>query len=439
MISVLLTMQAMKFINFLRSKKKILLIVGIIIFAGIVGLYSYLPKFPTYEISIDPTGLLPFASHEQARANVCDAMKGQLFDEICQGKFDIVGKSDTKKINELFLFIKKIGDDREISDYEKLLLSQAAFASLPTKNSPLAQQSIFSSLLTFISKKNTAYASDDNFGMGRESFIQMMSEDLRKVVGDIPKGDNAWVINIMVSRYEWINGERQPIYSEKYGEIFDPYPGVFIEDKHGWEQRDLVHVSSRVGAYSSNKNTITIIEEGVGERIVYSFSIMSWHSKPYGTDSKLVLAEAGPSERYSTSSHNFTEEEYEGDDLLFDLLKVVEMPSMEQSDEEQDKPVPPPGTPLTYSEARFIGGTPGCEGWVDDPSSGLYCFDSFAQIEELTNKNVESDDEFKIGVLDLIENMEPTYPYTDVEEREKKWAECIEQHPGEDSYLCEGI
>lgn len=220
--------------NLPKSKKKVALVIGAIILAAITGFYLYSPKLPTYEISIAPTELLPFVSQEQARVNICDTMKGQLYDEICQEKFNGVGKEDAEKIDELFSLLKKIEEDQVISDYERLLLAQAVFASLPTKDSPLALQPEFSETLSdlkdFISQKNIAYAAEanGNSAANEADFQKMMMEDLEKVLGNLPEGDNAWVISVAISRHEWINGERQPIYSEQYGESYDPYPGVCI-------------------------------------------------------------------------------------------------------------------------------------------------------------------------------------------------------------------
>jgi len=433
----------MKYANFLKSKKTLALAVGIVIATTIAGLYFHSQKLPTYEISIDPTTeLLPFASHKQARTNVCNAMKGQLFDEICHEKFDKVGKDDAERIGELFLLLEKIKNDNDISDYERYLLGHAVFASLPTKDSSLAQDpGSFAILFNSISPKNIAYAKEpgDNFGMGEEGFKKMMIEDLEKVVGDLPKGDNAWVISIMVSRHEWINGERQPIYSEQYGEIYNPYPGVEIEDKAELEMQELVHVHSRSGTYSRSENTYRdILEEGAGEMIAYHIGINSWHSRPYGKESVLALAEAGPPELYIRSEYHFTEEGYKGDNLLYDLLDAVEMPSREQLVANKKKAVPPPGTLIERSDAEFICGTTGCEACMSD-SMGLYCFDNLGRLEELVGVETVSGDEVDLEIKNLLKDIEPTYRYTDAPEIEEPPADFpgfTEQNQAyqEDSY-----
>ena len=65
--------------------------------------------------------------------------------------------------------------------------------------------------------------------------------------------------------------------------------------------------------------------------IAYSFSMASFYSKPYGSDSVLILAEAGPSEYDSDNTYDFTEENYEGDDLLADLLANFTMPPKQRA------------------------------------------------------------------------------------------------------------
>ena len=161
----------MEYIKFLKSKKILLVAVGVVIVAGITGFVFYSQKLPTYTLSIKPTELSPFVSHEQARATICNTMKGQLFDEICQKKFNSVGKSDAEKIGALFSLLKKVESDRGIDDYERLLLAQAVFASLPTKDSPLAQSPEFSVLIAklknFVSEGNIAYAKESNNNLGK--------------------------------------------------------------------------------------------------------------------------------------------------------------------------------------------------------------------------------------------------------------------------------
>lgn len=335
----------MEYIKFLKSKKVLILAVGVIIVAGIAGFIFYSQKLPTYKLSIKPAELLPFVSHAQARATICDKMKGKLFDEICQEKFNSVGKNDSEKIGTLFLLLKKIENDQSISDYERLLLAQAIFASLPTKDSPLTQRLGFNELLAKLKNgvigQSVAHAEGvyDSLTMGEEEFKKMMLIDLKNVVGNLPEGDNAWIIQVMVSKYRWINGEKQPIYSQVFEESFNSYPGVSTEDKSKWEKFDMTHVQMRVSAYASDQAMYSgSFTEGSGEMIAYSFSMASWKSKSYDSDSVLVVAESGPAQKYLVSRNDYSEENYEGDNLLSDLLRKVKMPDRYLSSEgDRDK------------------------------------------------------------------------------------------------------
>lgn len=342
----------MGYIKFLKSKKIIILAISVVIVAGITGLIFYTQRLPTYKLSIKFSELSPFVSHQQARATICDTMKGQLFDEVCQDKFDSVGKNDAKKIGALFSLLKKVENNRRISDYERLLIAQAIFSSLPTKDSPLAQYSGSSVLLVklknFISKKNIVYAKEsssicgesitnteesaENLEAGEAAFKKRMLSDLKEAMNNLPEVDNAWVMNVTVSQYGWINGERQPIYSEEYVESFNPYPGISTEDKSKWEEYDLTHIRSYVGAFATNQEMYSgPLKEGSGKMIAYSFTIGSWRSVPYGEDSVLVLAEAGPAAYDYDNRHHLTEENYKGEDLLSNLLRVAKIPDRQQS------------------------------------------------------------------------------------------------------------
>ncbi len=382
--------------KFFKSKKLLILTAGVVIVAGITGLIFYLQKLPVYKLSIKPTELSPFVSHQQARATICQTMKGQLFNEVCEKKFESVGKSDTVKIGALLTLLKTIENDRGISDYYRLLLAQAVFASLPTKDSPLARSPEFSATLAKHNnstiRKNIAYAkeSNNNSGMGEEEFKKMMADDLAKIVGNLPKGDNAWVINVAVSTYGWVNGVRQPIYSKEYVASYNPYPGVSTEDKAEREQYDMTHVQSRVGSFATNQEMYNgLLTEGSGEMIGYSFSMASFYSKPYSSDSVLTLAEAGPSEYDYNNTHDFTEKNYEGGDLLADLLANIKMPARQQP--KQDSPKTESSEEMTQSswgspyewetayEAYF---------WMhlQDPSRFPSLFVLLAQDEEASGK-----------------------------------------------------
>ena len=391
----------------------------------ISGAFLYNQKLPTYKLAIEYSDLMPYVSHEQARENICSAIKGSLFEEICQNKFNQVGKNDSEKISTLLLLLEQSKNDSAITDYEKQLFSQVIFASLPTKDSELAQRSGFRNQIDILNNlfksSYIAYAQEPNDpSENRKAFDEFMISDLSEVISNIPKGDNAWTVSIMVSKYEWVNGIRQPIYSEQYAEVFDPYPGISTEDKSGDEQQNLVHVNSRVGTYmSSGEMLSTINETSSGEMIAYAYSVNSWKSKPYASDSVLILAEAGPGAQYLNSEYHFTEDGYEGEQFMSNLLLMVDMPSQEVpkdnklSDDDCDKYTP--GDAILRSEAACVQSTEGCEVWVDDPIRGLYCFDNYDKFENLLGDDT-SEDGIRLDIIDVLRTLAPTYPYSDAEE-----------------------
>jgi len=416
----------MERIKRLKPKKILALVIGVVLVAGIVSLIFYWQKLPTYTLFIEPTELSPFVSKEQARETICTQMEGSFFDEVCQQKFDQVGKGDAEKIGALFSLTKKIESDRRISDYDRLLLAQAVFASLPTKDSPLVIGSNLSDVLarltSLIIENNVARAQApvDELANTIEEFKKQMMADLQIVVDtNLPGQDNAWVLNVAISKYAWVNGERQPLYSEEYVESFDPYSDIItttgeeLENKGNHERYLLTHVRSRTSAYASSEEMYTgPLKEGRGEMIVYSFSMASWESKPYGADSVLVLAEAGPGERYDSARHTYTEETYKGDDQMTELFDIVKMPSREgrtvnqQEKTEAKRTIPPYGTPISKSDWGDIADELGCSMWMVAPETGLYCY-----TEEESNAQLRDIESGKD--LSSLHMQPPTYPFYD--------------------------
>ncbi len=252
----------------------------------------------------------------------------------------------------------------------------------------------------------------------------MMQEDLQKIAAGIPAGDNAWAITVMVSKHEWVNGVRQPIYSEQHGEIYDPYPGIFSEDKSGYEQNKLVHMHSRTGSYMSNQNILSgEIKSDNGEMIAYKVSIMSWESKPYGEDSVLVLAEAGPGEMSIKSDYHFTEPNYKGSDLLANLLNAVELPAhalKKKAEKNKDKSCGDfdPGNAISQNKAKCISTSSNCPISIIDPYIGLFCFDTIEEMDALIG-NKTSPDGYSPEIGTILKAATPTYPFTDPEKRDE--------------------
>lgn len=276
------------------------------------------------EVSIPPSQLMPFVSAQEARITICNLKKEGLFSQTCQSKFDVVGKEDGEKITELFVLLDKIQNDKSIPDYERLLLAQAVFAALPIGDNPesgLFRQSLFSRLKDYLTSQITVYAQEK--GMSEEEFKDLMKKDLQKMVDSLPKEDNSWVINIMVSKYSWKDGKPQPLYSHQYMESFDPFP-----NNPNVNTKDInYHVQSAVGSKASGQ---TVDSEMIG----YSFTIQSWKSQEY-------TSKEGPiEEKFLVRKRNRSDSSYLGEPYLNNLLDAVKMPSTKRSIESSDIKTP---------------------------------------------------------------------------------------------------
>lgn len=365
----------------------IIIIVAAVIFLG--QRQSKVEKTP-----ITPSQLMPSVSATEARTTICNLKKEGLFAQVCQSKFDIVGKEDGEKIAELFVLLNKIQDDKNISDYDRLLLSQAIFASLPTGNNPetnLYQPTLLSRLKNYLTSRNIAYAQEK--GIGEEEFKKMMERDLQNVVGNIPKGDNAWVINIMVSKYSWKDGKHRPTYSQTYGQVFDPFP-----NNPNVNARDInYHIGSVVGSKMSGQT------EGVGESsyrgtsemIGYSFTIMSWNSQEYTSANGLPVEE-----KFLVSRKNFTENLYLGEHYLTTLLDSVKMPSIkrpiESSDKKESGKDNQTNAPkeITCEEWKRLAGSKDCRQWTsyndsEKISPGIWCADTSEELYRFTDQGMD--------------------------------------------------
>lgn len=292
-----------------KSKKALALIAALVVMSGIAGLIFNAKKPSTYKTLIKPTELLPFVSRQQARVIICDRTKGEFFDEICKSKYYNLAKNNREGLTAMLSLVEKINNRRDLSDYQRYLLAQLISASLPTKDSPLAYIPSFS----IISGKNIVRAQEVD--KSEDTIKAQMKKDLEEIIYDLPQGDNAWVINVMISKYKWVNGERQPIYSEEYAESFDPFSGVdgnqFYknEDERDviWHMRSFTNsqmLSQTVTKGSSNEQT--------SEEICYSFTIGSRFSVPKWDT--LVPPQ------YFKSYYHFTENNYKGENTISDLL-----------------------------------------------------------------------------------------------------------------------
>lgn len=332
------------------------------------------------KVQITPSQLMPFVSAQETRKTICNLKKDGLFAEACQNKFDVVGKEDTEKITELLVLLDKIKNDKNISDYERLLLSHAVFAALPIGNNPessIYQPSLLSRLRDYFTRQITIYAQEKT--MSEEEFKELMKKDLQNMVDGLPKGDNAWVINMMVSKYSWKDGKSRPLYSHQYGESFDPFP-----NNPDSNTKDInYNIRSVMGSKASGQTVDS-------EMLAYSFTIMSWNSKEYTSKDGVV------DEKFLVRKRNHSDSSYQGEPYLNNLLEAVKLPSTKRSIESSDKKEPgtngQTNTPkeITCEEWKRLAGSKGCRQWVSDGiSSGLWCADTTEELYRSTDQGIE--------------------------------------------------
>ncbi|MDP3769910.1 MAG: hypothetical protein Q8R40_03170 [bacterium] len=279
---------------------------------------------PSYHISLSPEEAIFNVAPAQARTNICGAMSGSFYDQICDSKFDNISKNDDEKLVQLFSLIQNVKEDNTISDYDRYYLANLLLVSLPTKDSSISSVSELLKIAGELIQRAAgvvAFAQESTPNTNTRNFDEQMARDIVSTVYDLPKGDNAWVINIMVSKYAWVDGRRDPIYSEQYTESFNPFPAnsSVMPENITYHLKSFVN-SQSVGIDESRPN----IHEGTSVMMAYSFTIQSWHSQGAGHD------DAVP-ETNLISRKNFSEKEYDGtghtDELLAILERVEQNPS----------------------------------------------------------------------------------------------------------------
>lgn len=367
------------------SEKGIVHIVPLLVVLAIAGvvLWFFLNKGESgtrgTTVPIPPSQLMPFVSAAEARATICNLKKEELFAQVCQSKFDVVGKEDVEKITELFALLEKIQNDKSIPDYERLLLAQAVFAALPIGDNPetsLYQPTLLTRLKDYLTSRNIAYAQEK--AMSEEEFKKMMERDLKNVVDSLPKGDNAWVINIMVSKYSWIDGKSRPLYSHQYLESFNPFP-----NNPNVNTRDInYNIRSIVGSKAASQ-TVDVggPYKGTSEMFAYSFTIVSWNSKEYTSKDGAV------EEQFLVDRWDFSDANYWGEHHLTGLLDAVKMPPTKRPTESPDEKKSKLDS-LTNAQGRLtcegmgkIIGSKECPQWVmQDYEKGLWCAQSMDEL-----------------------------------------------------------
>jgi hypothetical protein len=291
---------------------------GIIAIAIIFLFHSALPK--DYA-SISPLQLLSFASHHQVRATICDKANSPFLKQVCEKKFDLVAKDDMAKIDELFLALNQAQKDKNLSHYEKFLLGQLIFATLPNGVSPDALRGEMLPWVADIAHVFGVNVYAQNAAISREQYEAHLVSDLASIIKNCPKaGDENWILTAMCSEYAWIDGERQPIYSKKYTEAGGP----------NW-----CNEQGEAGAINMT-NTQSIINTKM--RNEYSFSDSPNLSNDIGCMFSCVsfpsaqATGAVPSQRCEPDAKfkDYTEAGYSGDDLLkkiLDKARNTQMPS----------------------------------------------------------------------------------------------------------------
>lgn len=215
-------------------KKPYLYVVLCIVEAGIVAggvLFAYNSEFfqdavlkgnVNKKTFIAPFNLLPYVSAVEARKTICSTMKTSRFKKICNKKYDKVTKDDAKKIDSLFLVLDQIKNNKKVTDYDKFLLSQLVFATLPAGTDVVSklpvdifQANVLDSAL--IAQSNAAPSTS------RAAYENLLLGDFEKIRENCPQpGYENWTLTVMCSEHSWVSGVRQPIYSKQYAESGGP-------------------------------------------------------------------------------------------------------------------------------------------------------------------------------------------------------------------------
>ena len=303
----------------------------IVVGAGI-SLFVYYGFSPQNQVFISAHELSPYVSREQTRVAICSKAAGAIFKNVCQKEFDKVAKSDDERIDQLFLVLDQAKNDSQLSDYDKFLLSQLVFATLPAKDSPAAfnsnAPSRFNNFNNIFGEAVKAQAT----GISRAQYEKHLIDSLASIKQNCPaEGDDAWILTAMCSEYTWINGVRQPIYSQDYGEaggacVFTP-AGEAEAAKLAHYRSDIeIKMRREYDFFDSAKNT--------SSQIACAFSCIS-HKCPEPDKEKNK-----PVDVYIKV---YTEPGYVGPNLLQKLLNATYKPVKKIID---TPPAPVPTTPL---------------------------------------------------------------------------------------------
>jgi hypothetical protein len=281
---------------------------GIIILVAIGGIFFYRNSSPENENYISPLKLSPYVSLPETRAIICAKATGAPFKKVCQNKFDKVAKDDAESIDELFFALDQAKNDYS-SEYDKFLLSQLVFASLPAWNNTATLNPKKNFLAADFGNFFGESAKAQEFGMSRTQYEARLLESLSAIVQNCPlPGDDAWIITAMCQEYTWIDGERQPIYSKQYGEAGG---NCVFTDEGEREAEKLTHTRSIIETKMKNEYNFDDSAKNISNQIACTFSCNS-HKCPVPEKSK--------GKPLNVSIKDYTEPGHKGSDLLMKLL-----------------------------------------------------------------------------------------------------------------------
>lgn len=257
-------------------KKIIIIFLGIlaVVAAGAGVYFGYFNKKTVVlekQSFISPLRLSPYVSREQTRAVICVNPDNNLLVEVCKKEYDNVAQNDLEKIDRLFLALDQAKKDDNISDYNKFLIAKAVFAALPSGASSAKTTMDFSAWLADLGAAFGGQANAQQPLSNQANFQNQLLADLASVRAECPAtGFENWVITAMCSKYAWIDGKEQPIYSKEYAEAGGPC--VFSESAGD----DVYHSNSIIDTIMRSENDF-VNKKGESTQMACAFSCGSYN------------------------------------------------------------------------------------------------------------------------------------------------------------------
>lgn len=256
---------------------------------------------------ISPLKLSPYVSREQIRLIICGKITGAYIKKVCQKKYDKVAKNDNVSVNELYQALDQAKNDSSLADYDKYLLSLLVFAALPAKDSPEAAEAKAPARPEIFSNIFGGKALAQELSISREEFKKKLISSFKAFRQNCPKaGDDAWILRAMCSEHVWINGVRQPIYSNDYSEA----GGYCVfTDEGEKEAENLTNNQSDIETLIDSK-TGSIDIKHTSSQTACAFSCNS-HKCPEPDKEKKIM---------DANFKDYTESGYAGGDLLREIV-----------------------------------------------------------------------------------------------------------------------